>query len=70
MTCLDGWKRGSIEVNLILLTIILGAVILIMLGVIGVMVCLCKMYRDEVVKLEEPLLPPVKSWVDAYYERL
>lgn len=56
--------------NLILLTIILGAVILIMLGVVGVLVCLCKMYRDEVEKLEEPLLPPVKSWVDAYYERL
>ena len=56
--------------NLILLTIILGAVILIMLGVVGVLVCLCKMYRDEVEKLEKPLLPPVKSWVDAYYERL
>ena len=56
--------------TLILLTIILGAVILIMLGVVGVLVCLCKMYRDEVEKLEKPLLPPVKSWVDAYYERL
>ena len=56
--------------NLILLTIILGAVILIMLGVVGVLVCLCKMYRDEAEKLEKPLLPPVKSWVDAYYERL
>ena len=56
--------------NLILLTVILGCVILVMLGIIGVMVCLCKMYKDEVEKLEEPLLPPVKSWVDAYYERL
>ena len=56
--------------NLILLTVILGCVILIMLGVIGVMMCLIKMYKDEVEKLEEPLLPPVKSWVDAYYERL
>ena len=56
--------------NLILLTVILGCVILVMLGIIGVMICLCKMYKDEVEKLEEPLLPPVKSWVDAYYERL
>jgi len=55
-------------VNLILLTVILGCAILLMLGVIGVMLCLCKMYRDEVRELEEPLLPPVKSWVDAVYE--
>ena len=54
--------------NLILLTIILGCAIVLCLGVIGVLMCLCKMYRDEIEQLEDPLVPPVKSWVDAYYE--
>ena len=54
--------------NLILLTVILSCVILLMLGVIGVMLCLVKMYKDEVSDLEDPLLPPVKSWVDSVYE--
>ena len=54
--------------NLILLTIILSCVILIMLAIIGVMLCLVKMYQKDVRDLEDPLLPPVKSWVDTYYE--
>ena len=61
-------RKGSGEVNLILLTVILSCVILLMLGVIGVMLCLVKMYKDEVSDLEDPLLPPVKSWVDSVYE--
>jgi len=55
-------------VNLILLTVILGCIILICLGVIVVLLCLCRMYREEIEELEDPLVPPVKSWVDAYYE--
>ena len=54
--------------NLVLLTVILCCVIALCLGVIGVMICLCKMYRDEIDKLENPLMPPVKSWVDEFYE--
>lgn len=54
--------------NLILLTIILGCVIAVCLGVIAVMMCLCKAYQDEINDLEKPILPPVKSWVDGYYE--
>ena len=54
--------------NLNLLTVILSCVILLMLGVIGVMLCIVKMYKDEVRELEDPLLPPVKSWVDSVYE--
>lgn len=54
--------------NMILLTVILSCVILLMFGVIGVMLCLVKMYKDEVRELEDPLLPPVKSWVDSVYE--
>ena len=54
--------------NLILLTVILGCIILICLGVIVVLLCLCRMYREEIEELEDPLVPPVKSWVDAYYE--
>lgn len=53
--------------SLILLTVIFACVIVLCLGIIGVMMCLCKAYRDEIEDLEEPLLPPVKSWVDAYY---
>ena len=55
-------------VNLILLTIILGCAIVLCLGVIGVLLCLCKMYREEIAQLEDPLVPPVKSWADNYYE--
>ena len=55
-------------VNLILLTIILGCAIVLCLGVIGVLMCLCKMYREEIEQLEDPLVPPVKSWADNYYE--
>lgn len=55
-------------VNLILLTIIMGCAIALCLGVIGVLLCLCKVYRDEIEQLEDPIIPPVKSWVDAYYE--
>jgi len=55
-------------VNMMLLTVILCCVIAICLGVIGVMMCLCKVYKDEIEQLEKPLVPPVKSWVDTYYE--
>ena len=55
-------------VNIMLLTVILCCVIAVCLGVIGVMMCLCKAYKDEIEQLEEPLVPPVKSWVDTYYE--
>lgn len=54
--------------NMVLLTVILCCVIAICLGIIGVMMCLCKVYKDEIEQLEEPLVPPVKSWVDTYYE--
>ena len=54
--------------NLVLLSVIFGLVIVLSLGIIGVMMCLCKAYRDEIEDLEEPLLPPVRSWVDTYYE--
>lgn len=54
--------------NIMLLTVILCCVIAVCLGVIGVMMCLCKAYKDEIEQLEEPLVPPVKSWVDTYYE--
>lgn len=54
--------------NLILLTIIMGCAVLLCIGVIGVLLCMCRMYREEIEELEDPLIPPVKSWVDAYYE--
>lgn len=54
--------------NFVLLSVIFGLVIVLCLGIIGVMMCLCKVYRDEIEDLEEPLLPPVKSWADTYYE--
>ena len=43
---------------------VLVAVIIVCLGVIGVLASVCKLYRHEA----EPLDPPVKSWVDAYWE--
>ena len=46
----------------------MGCAIALCLGVIGVLLCLCKVYRDEIEQLEDPIIPPVKSWVDAYYE--
>ena len=54
--------------NFVLLSVIFGLVIVLCLGIIGVMMCLCKAYRDEIEDLEDPLLPPVRSWVDTYYE--
>ena len=54
--------------NLILLTIIMGCAIVLCLVVIGVLLCLCRMYREEIEQLEDPLVPPVKSWADNYYE--
>lgn len=50
--------------NLVTLVVVLGAVILVCLGVIGVLFAVCKLYQKEI----EPLRPPVKSWVDAYWE--
>ena len=41
--------------NLILLTIILGCAIVLCIGVIGVLMCLCKMYREEIEQLEKEL---------------
>ena len=55
-------------VNLIVLTIILSCAIVLCLGVIGILLSLCLTYKEEVAELEDPLDPPVKSWVDAYYE--
>ena len=55
-------------VNLILLTIILGCAIVLCLGVVGVLLSLCLTYKEQIEELEDPLEPPVKSWVDAYYE--
>ena len=54
--------------NLILLTVILGCAVAVCLGVIAVMICLCKAYRDEAINASAPLEPPVKSWADAYFE--
>lgn len=55
-------------VNLIVLTIILSCAIVLCLGVIGILLSLCLTYKEEIAELEDPLDPPVKSWVDAYYE--
>lgn len=55
-------------VNLIVLTIILSCAIVLFLGVIGILLSLCLTYKEEITELEDPLDPPVKSWVDAYYE--
>lgn len=50
--------------DLVTLVVVLGAVILVCLGVIGVLLAVCRLYRAEI----EPLDPPVKSWADAYWE--
>ena len=55
-------------VNLIVLTIILSCAIVLCLGVVGILLSLCITYKEEIAELEDPLDPPVKSWVDAYYE--
>ena len=55
-------------VNLIVLTIILSCAIVLRLGVVGILLSLCLTYKEEIAELEDPLDPPVKSWVDAYYE--
>lgn len=60
-------RKGEV-VNLILLTIIFGCAIALCLGIIVVLMCLCKSYREEIEQLENPMIPPVKSWVDTYYE--
>lgn len=54
--------------NLIVLTIILSCAIVLCLGVVGILLSLCLTYKEEIAELEDPLDPPVKSWVDAYYE--
>ena len=55
-------------VNLIVLTIILSCAIVLCLGVVGILLSLCLTYKEEIAELEDPLIPPVKSCVDAYYE--
>lgn len=55
-------------VNLIVLTVILSCAIVLCLGVVGILLSLCLTYKEEIAELEDPLDPPVKSWVDAYYE--
>lgn len=55
-------------VNLIVLTIILSCAIVLCLGVVAILLSLCLTYKEEIAELEDPLDPPVKSWVDAYYE--
>lgn len=50
--------------DLVTLTIVMGAAILVCLGVIGVLCAVCRLYRKEI----EPMMPPVKSWADAYWE--
>ena len=52
--------------NFIVLVIGLGLVILVCLGVIGAMLCIIKMQKEEL----NPLKPPVKLWDDATYEQL
>lgn len=72
MTCLDGWQKGSGEVNLILLTIILSCVILLMLAFIALLLCVVKMQEKDIQDFYKPLTPPkVKEWYeDTYYERV
>ena len=55
-------------VNLIVLTIILSCAIVLCLGVVGILLSLCLTYKEQIEELEDPLEPPVKSWVDTYYE--
>lgn len=52
--------------NLVVLSIGLGLVILVCLGVIGAMLCIIKMQKDEL----NPMLPPVKMWDDSDYEQI
>ena len=61
-----GNGRREVPLNLVVLAIGLGLVILVCLGVIGAMLCIIKMQRDEL----NPMLPPVKLWDDADYEQL
>lgn len=49
---------------MITLVVSLVAVIIVCLSAIGILSYICKLYRHEI----EPLDPPVKSWVDAYWE--
>ena len=46
------------------LVVSLVTVIIVCLGAIGILSYICNLYRHEA----EPLDPPVKSWVDAYWE--
>lgn len=52
--------------NLVVLSIGLGLVILVCLGVIGAMLCIIKMQKDEL----NPMLPPVKMLDDSDYEQI
>ena len=54
--------------NLIVLTIILSCEIVLCLGVVGILLSLCLTYKEQIEELEDPIEPPVKSWVDTYYE--
>ena len=49
---------------MITLVVSLVAVIIVCFAAIGILSYICKLYRTEI----EPLDPPVKSWVDAYWE--
>lgn len=56
--------------NLIIIIVILSCVIVFLFSVIAAMICICEMYKEKIDKMQEPLNPPVKSWVDAHYEKL
>lgn len=56
--------------NLIIVIVILSCIIVFLFSVIAAMICTCEMYKEKIDKMQEPLNPPVKSWVDAYYEKL
>lgn len=53
---------------MVLLTALLGCVIAICLGLILILIVIIHSQKDEMEQMEKPLVPPVKSWVDAYYE--
>lgn len=51
-----------------LLTILLGSVVAICLGIILILITICHSQKMDMEQMAKPLVPPVKSWADAYYE--
>ena len=51
-----------------LLTILLGGVVAICLGIILILITICHSQKMDMEQMAKPLVPPVKSWADAYYE--